>query len=68
MSACKTGCGKETLLALPLCDPCAALWRESDEYARFWLARSSHEADRSFVDFCNRLRAERLNGGTNESK
>lgn len=67
MSACKTGCGTDvTDHDAEFCDACDAEFMASPEYRRFNHAAISLEASLSaLVDFCARVRAERLNGGSN---
>lgn len=68
MSACATGCGCETDDVL--CDACNAEWKNSAEYQRAAKQNPSIHPDdfdrRAQMDFCNRVRAERLNGWQNE--
>lgn len=67
---CKTGCGRKG--SNTLCGPCMELWVKSAEAARCDAMVALEEvapgaydrrADVAFVDFCTRIRAERLNGG-----
>lgn len=58
MSACKTGCGNDVDADtdVPLCYPCALLWVTSQESRR---GGDEKRAAVAFMDFCNRVRAER---------
>lgn len=62
---CKTGCGRET--GNLLCVYCNETWKDSMEYHRAGKQNpgiSPNVADWvAIMDFCTRIRAERLNGG-----
>lgn len=63
---CKTGCGSTCPDVYVMCDSCALVWQQSPERARaarFDDAGEQHKGDVAFIDFCTRIRAERLNGG-----
>lgn len=63
---CKTGCGESAPTGFVVCDPCSTRWQQSPERARtayFDDVGEARKGDVAFVDFCDRIRAERLNGG-----
>ena len=64
MSACKTGCGRERVVASLFCDPCADAYYDSPEHAEYvrtgraaadWQKRGRD----SIEAFATRVRAER---------
>lgn len=66
MSACKTGCGEVCLPGEHLfCENCRSLWVLAPERYRFCAVTTKARETVALVDFCARVRAERLNGGGN---
>lgn len=61
MSACKTGCGRDTGKAT-LCVDCLEEWADSTEERRGTQAATPEARAVALTDFCNRIRAERQNG------
>lgn len=59
MSACKTGCGKETRPEDWFCEDCRMSWRMSPERERFTVVPDSAREGVALMDFINRVRAER---------
>jgi hypothetical protein len=66
MSACKTGCGRESRFEQWFCGECWDAWEASAERKRFYAQGPEAASDIAMTDFCTRIRAERLNGGRND--
>lgn len=62
MSACKTGCGVSVPDGITFCVTCLEVWADSPEERRASVAVTGHARAVALVDFCTRVRLERLNG------
>lgn len=66
MNACPTGCGWRVAEPEWFCEACLSTWIASPERKRFFAVTGFEREQVALVDFCNRVRAERQNGGRND--